>query len=153
MGLFDTVRVDERFTCSEGHDLTGEEWQSKDFGETMGTVTISEDTVTLEPGEWGAPPMRPLLGRFGIYMTCKKCPAFVQRDTGNIVGHWVEYMLEIVDDRIRMIKRMGDSSKKFAEKIPKLSWMKDAYGPMSYEEAEALHCKILDERCAKLAKE
>ena len=145
MGLFDTVRVNERFTCSEGHDLTGEGWQSKDFGETGGDVIIEGDTVTLKPGDWGDSPMRPLLGRFGIYTTCKKCPAFVQRDTGNIVGHWVEYMLEIVDDRIRMIKRMGY--------IPKLEWMKDAYGPMPYEEAKDLHSKMLDERYGKVVKE
>jgi hypothetical protein len=153
VGLFDTVRVDERFTCSEGHDLTGEEWQSKDFGETDGDVIIAEDTVTLKPGEWGDSPMRPLLGRFAIYTTCKKCPAFVQRETGNMIGHWVEYVLEIVDDRIRAIKLVSDTAKEFAEKIRKLSWMKDAYGPMTYEEAEALHSKILDERCAKPVKE
>ena len=41
MGLFDTVTVrDPRFVCSEGHDLSDEEFQTKDLGCTMGSATI-----------------------------------------------------------------------------------------------------------------
>lgn len=43
MGLFDYVTVrGPSFVCSEGHDLSGEEFQTKDFGCEMGQVFIEE---------------------------------------------------------------------------------------------------------------
>lgn len=135
MGMFDDVKVDSQFRCSEGHDLSEEDFQSKDFGETMGLIAINGDKIHMEEGGYGYLPKLPLLGRFSVYGNCSKCPAFVQADTFNLIPCGVEFELEVVDDVIRSIKRTSQSTAEFIESTPKEEWMRDCYGPMSHAEA------------------
>lgn len=147
MGMFDYVRVrDPRFVCSEGHDLGGEEFQTKDFGCTMGYVGIADDRVNLENGGYGDSPKRPLLGRFDVGCRCAKCPAFVQFGTGNAIACGVNFDVEIIDDAIRSIKRTSPSAAEFVRDQPLLRHMKRCEGPMSYADAIYLHVNYRDAR-------
>lgn len=140
MGLYDHVSVSgPEFVCSEGHDLSVREFQSKEFGCTMGHVAISAEGVTLEPGGWGDPISRPLLGRFYVYSSCTLCPAFVQARTHNLIECSVEFEIEVVDDRVRSIKRISQTTADFLLKTPKEDWMKDCKGPMPHADAYELH--------------
>lgn len=141
MGLYDHVHVDdERFVCSEGHPLSGEEFQSKDFGCTMGDVSVSGGRVGFAPGEWGDGPVeRPLLGRFCIYTTCKKCPAFVQAHTCNLCDMSVEFVIEVIDDAIRKVTRVGPTTAEWLRDEPKKPYMDGARGPMPWAEAQHEH--------------
>jgi hypothetical protein len=140
MGLYDHISVSgPEFVCSEGHDLSGEGFQSKDFGCTMGHVAVSADGVTMESGGWGDDVSRPLLGRFYVYGPCTQCPAFVQAKTRNIVECSVEFEVDIVDDKVRSITRISPSTPEFLADTPRQEWMRGCTGPLPYEEAYALH--------------
>lgn len=145
MGLFDYVHCSgPEFVCSEGHDLTAEEFQSKDFGCTMGDVSISSTSIDLDSGKWGdGPPERPLLGRFYVYCTCRRCPAFIQAKTANMCSHGVTFCIEVVDDRVRSIKRASPPTAEWLESEPKQSYMAGCLGPMPYDEAQSLRMRML----------
>jgi hypothetical protein len=143
MGMFDTVTVrdDSRFSCSDGHLLYAEEFQTKDLGCTMGfaTVFVDNDAQTrmhTQPGSWDTPVTIPLLGRFEIYCDCHQCPAFVQVPTGNVCPVSVEFMLEIVDNVVRKVTRVSPGTAEFLADEPKKPYMVGCEGPMSFEAAE-----------------
>jgi len=138
MGLFDTVHVDSRFKCSEGHDLSDEEFQTKDLGCTMGDVFIG-DKLSMTPGDYGYPPRFPFLGRINIYAHCEKCPAFVQAGTGNLCPTGVDFEIEIIDDVVRSFTRVSESTAEFIANEPKKPYMKGCEGPMSYQDAYKRH--------------
>jgi hypothetical protein len=139
MGLFDEVTVDgDEFCCSEGHRLsTG--LQTKDFGSTMGSVHIEGSEIRTVGGGWGDPPKRPLLGRFEVYGTCHLCPVFVQAKTLNLIAHGVSFELEVVDDKIRKVTRLGETAAEWLISTPLEPYMQSCQGPMPYEEGYALH--------------
>ncbi len=140
MGLFDYLNVQGAdFVCSEGHDLSVEEFQTKDLGSTMGSAFIDEERITITPGDWGEPPKMPFLGRMHIYTTCSKCPAFVQATTQNLCATWVEFEVTIVDDKIRSVTRISPTTAEYLETEPKKPYMVDCLGPMPYEEAYRIH--------------
>jgi len=146
MGLFDTVTVrDARFVCSEGHDLSGEEFQTKDLGCTMGSAAIdtvsAPDTkhLTLYGGGWNRPPRLPFLGRIHVYCSCSSCPAFVQAGTGNLCPTNVTFEVEVIDDMVRAITRVSESTADFLVNEPQKPYMVGCEGPMSHEEARRRH--------------
>jgi hypothetical protein len=141
MGLFDYVVVDDpNFICSEGHDLRVEEFQSKDFGCTMGTVSIVLDgMVRIENGGFGGDLDYPLNGHFYIYAGCTRCPAFVQVDTYNLIAHMVEFKITVIDGMCVRIERHSPSTKEWIENEPKQQYMENCIGPMPWKEAYALH--------------
>lgn len=142
MGLYDVVRCHgDVFRCSEGHDLSEAEFQTKDLGQTMGEWSLGGVGDRLEgtPGEWNSGPRRPFLGRMSVYTNCRKCPAFVQDRTANLVACWVEFEVELVDDFIRSVKLVSPPTAQFLEETPKLPYMANCVGPMTWEEAEARH--------------
>ncbi len=140
MGLFDYVSVQgAAFVCSEGHDLSGEEFQTKDLGSTMGSACLEDGQITIIPGDWGEPPKLPFLGRMHIYCTCRQCPAFVQAKTMNLCGAWVEFEVTIVDDKIRSVTRISQTTTEYLETEPKKPYMVNCLGPMPYEDAYQLH--------------
>ena len=102
MGLFDYVSVnDPRFVCSEGHDLRGEEFQTKDFACSLGTITISTDGVTTrafgglgDPIDW----RRPLNGSANVYAGCSQCASDKWRA-------WVEFVVTFEDDKPIRVER------------------------------------------------
>lgn len=139
MGLFDVVHTERaEFQCSEGHDLNGEEFQTKDLGRTMGTWAIA-DVIDGTPGGYGDPPRRPLLARLFVYATCERCPAFVQANTFNLCPCGVEFEVEVVDDVVRAIRRVSPSTAEWLESEPKEAYMVGCYGPMPFAEAERMH--------------
>lgn len=148
MGLYDHVHIagpDLRFVCSEGHDVTGEEFQSKDWGCTMGDVHIAGDAIGHESGGYGDDVKRPYLGRFYVYCTCTQCPAFVQnwqRPDGsrchNVIDMSVTFELEVVDDKIRNVKRVSTSTADWLRDEPTKEYMRDAIGPMPRAQAVLL---------------
>lgn len=139
MGLFDYVSVsDARFVCSEGHDLSGCEFQSKDFGETMGTVVIDADgRIDFIEGYCGKP--EPDSTTAEIYCDCQRCPAFVQDGTGNLCPCPVEFRITIVGDRVTGVERISDASSDWLSSEPKKEYMRNCEGPMPFEEAKRLH--------------
>jgi hypothetical protein len=139
MGLYDHVRADrEEFKCSEGHDLGGVEFQTKDLGETMGEWALGE-TLSGQDGGYNEPPPRPFSGRISIYASCEECPAFVQADTLNLCACWVEFEVEIVEDRVRKVARTSPTTAEWLKSEPAEPWMAGCRGPMPYPEAYELH--------------
>lgn len=139
MGLFDYVTVrDPRFVCSEGHDLTGEEFQSKDFGEQMGRVTIGEDgRISTRAVCLGDP--SPDADEVEIYCTCTQCPAFVQFGTGNLCACDVTFALALTGDVVVAVKRGSPTTREWLEAEPLERHMRRCEGPMPYAEASQLH--------------
>ena len=139
MGLYDTLTVsNEAFKCSEGHDLSDAEYQTKDLGRTMGYWHIS-DVLTGEPGEYGDPLPKPVSGVLEIYCTCKECPAFVQAGTGNLVDCGVTFAVEVHRDKVTRIERQGMTTKEWLAYERAQTWMQGCEGPMSWEDAYKRH--------------
>lgn len=140
MGLFDTVRCTHgSFVCSEGHDLSSQDFQTKDLGQTMGNWSISH-ILEGKDGGWGEEITRPFLGRINVYGDCPRCPALVQAGTMNFCPTAVEFEVEIVDDIVRSVKRISEDTQKQLQTEKQQPWMEDCYGPMDYDEAYKLHC-------------
>lgn len=156
MGLFDTINVDgdKRFTCTEGHLLDREEFQSKDFGATMGHVSMYVDDrshvartfAEFYDGGYGDGVDTPLLGRFVIYCDCRQCPAFVQAETGNICPVGVEFKVEIVDGMVRDVTRISEPTAEFLVNEPNKPYMVGCEGPMTYEAALERSAEIRRQR-------
>lgn len=138
MGLFDYVTVrDPRFVCSRGHDLSAEEFQSKDFGCTMGRVLIEDGLLSShavyfgEPGADGS--------KVEVYCTCRQCPAFVQFGTGNLVGCDVTFEVELDGDAVKAISRTSPATDDQLRAVPLERHMNRCEGPMPYADAKQLH--------------
>ena len=139
MGLFDYVIVnDSRFVCSEGHDLRDEEFQTHDLGETMGTATIEDGRITMRDGGWGEAEVPGLIGTIEIYCTCRRCPAFVQDKTANLVPTSIGFDLVVKDDVIAEITRTSPNTEEWLVSTPAQPWMANCLGPMTYEEAQRI---------------
>lgn len=139
MGLFDRVQVaGEAFRCSEGHDLSGQEFQTKDLGCTMGHWLIA-DRFSGEDGGFGDPPEHPFSGSVEIYAECSMCPAFVQAGTFNLCPCVVEFMVKVVGDEVQEVRRTSPDTGAQVEAYPKEKWMKGCLGPIPYDEAERVH--------------
>lgn len=138
MGLFDYVTVnDPRFVCSEGHDLSGEEFQSKDFGCMMGQVTIENGRTSSRQVYLGVPEADSSVVE--IYATCTKCPAFVQFGTGNLAGCSVAFDVKLNGDAVESIERTSQSTSEWLAAEPARDWMHRCEGPMPYNDALELH--------------
>jgi len=136
MGDHDSVTSDDpRFRCSEGHDLTQELFQTKDLGCTMGTSSIAAGRLKVDSGNWGEPPALPFSGCIRVYRDCRRCPAFVQAGTFNVVATFVEFEVTIVADAVRSIERIGQSTAEFVDSAPRQPWLAGCLGPMSYDQA------------------
>ena len=140
MGLFDYVHVtDDRFVCSEGHPLSGEEFQTKDLGCTMGDSHIDRGRLHLNSGNYGEDPSIPFNGTIDVYCTCTKCPAFVQYGTGNLCPSGASFDVEIVGGVVVSVSRTSPSTEEFLASEPLRPYMKDCEGPMPYETAMRRH--------------
>lgn len=140
MGLFDYVKCDDqRFVCSVGHDLRGEEFQTKDLGCTMGESSIANGRVEFSSGGWGDAPDLPITDTLHVYCNCTKCPAFVQDKTFNLVPTWVEFRVEVVAGEVRDITRVSPSTAEFLATEPHKPYMAGCRGPMPYADARQRH--------------
>lgn len=138
MGLFDHVTVkDPRVVCSNGHDLSAEEFQSKDFGCEMGWVAIENGHVSSRAVFLGKPEADS--NKIEIYGTCQQCPAFVQFGTGNLIGCDVSFEIELDGDTIKAVVRTSPATNDWLHDEPLEPYMKRCEGPMSYQDAERLH--------------
>jgi hypothetical protein len=146
VGVFDYVRVEgEAFRCSEGHDLAGEEFQTKDLGCTMGQWLIGE-RFSGKDGGYGEAPELPFIGRIHIYSGCRQCPALVQAGTMNLCETPVGFVVEIVDDLVRKVRRVSPDTATFLAEYAQEEFMRGCYGPMPYGEAEEMHRAGLGQR-------
>lgn len=146
MGCFDTITLNrDDARCSEGHDLCGVEFQTKDLGQTMGHYTISTG-IQGEDGGWGVgiDPNKPFLGRISVYGTCPQCPALVQADTFNVIGTCVEFEIDIVYGEVKKVVRVSKDTGPQLDEDLKSEWMIGGFGPMTPEEAD----KFSDEQRA-----
>jgi hypothetical protein len=151
MGCFDTLNCSgPEFVCSENHDLSIEEFQTKDLGETMGDFNISGNVLTGMDGEWGDFVMFPFTGELNIYCTCTQCPAFVQAKTHNLVGCGVEFKVELVGNQVVKVTRTSTPTEDWVLEEPKLPWMENCLGPMPWEEAEEIHRNAIMPRLNKM---
>lgn len=135
MGLFDYVTVDHpSFVCSEGHDLRGAEFQTKDLGETMGHAYVGS-WIDFIHGGWGPDQVGSITGEIEVYCSCHQCPVYIQARTGNLMDIWCEFTVEIVEDIVRSVKRTSESTADWLASIPNLKYMEGAEGPMAFAEA------------------
>jgi hypothetical protein len=138
MGLFDYVTVnDPCFVCSNGHDLSAEEFQSKDFGCTMGRVVIENERVSSHDGYFGKPEADSKTVE--IYCTCRQCPAFVQFGTGNLIGCDVTFEIELDGSAVKLVTRTSPATNDWLRDESLKRHMKRCEGPMPYRDAELLH--------------
>lgn len=109
MGLYDSVTVTgSGWTCPEGHDLTGEDWQTKDLGETMGGWTFGEPGSEIVESRHGAYNDVEIESVIRIYTSCPKCPHMLQAKTYNVLDLWVEYELAMADRLILTRKLISE---------------------------------------------
>lgn len=147
MGMFDYVRVSgPEFVCSEGHDLSGEEFQTKDLGCTLGYATIRSGRMHFEPHliERGrsAEDYQRFPRVISIGCTCSRCPGFVQANTGNPVGCDVDFEVDLVyDGTVLHARRVGMSTSEWMEWVVAQPWMAGAEGPMPYTEAREMRMR------------
>jgi hypothetical protein len=149
MGLFDYVHVcGPEFVCSEGHDLSDEEFQTKDLGCTMGAASVDSDALHFDTraDNWGGPQYvdeNPV----SIYADCHKCPAFVQGETGVVIATPVEFSVTVgSDNKVISIKRTSPDSDVWAREEANKLYLKDSFGPISYETALAKSAQIWDSK-------
>jgi hypothetical protein len=136
MGLFDYVTVSgPAFVCSEGHDLSGEEFQTKDLGCTMGDAEIG-DRIEIHDGGYGDSVDRPLTSTIEIYCSCRKCPALVQAETFNTHATSVEFEIKIADDIVVAVQRTSETTAEQMASGIREPYMHECRGPMSYEDAK-----------------
>lgn len=139
MGLFDYVSVaGPEFRCSEGHDLSGEEFQTKDLGCTMGYASIGK-RISISDGGWGETQPSPFTGAIEIYTDCKRCPVFVQDETFNMHTVCVEFAVVVVADKVERVTMTSKSSAEQIAEAPTLEFMPGCRGPMNYEDAHRRH--------------
>lgn len=142
MGLFEWVFVDdERFVCSERHALSGSEFQSKDFGCRMGYVNIDHGVMTLTDGGCSLGTPEPDAPTVLVYTSCRQCPAFVQRGTGNLVDCSVEFELILEGSAVMGVKRTSLPTAEWLATEPTNEWMAGCEGPMPWQDAQDLHCR------------
>jgi hypothetical protein len=150
VGVFDyAICKGPEFVCSEGHDLTGQEFQTKDFACVLAYVTIEDGHVTTEEeGPAGAMTQPPFDSPFTVYTSCERCPVFVQARTGNLCDVCCEFEIAVEGDRILSIKRISETTAEFLTREPSEPWMKDCEGPMPRSESWARRMAIWDARKA-----
>ena len=142
MGLFDEVRLlRKEAVCSQGHDLTGTVFQTKDLGQTMGQFTIST-TISGKDGGYGyLDKSKPFLGRICIYGSCEECPALIQDKTFNLIPTCVEFEIDIVYGKVKKVVRTSKNTTEQLIEEKNQSYMKNCIGPVSYQEAVKIQRK------------
>lgn len=142
MGLYDTLRITHDLArCPDGHDLSEQEWQTKDLGESMGAFHLDEtgEIKPLDlPEERWRPSLFPPKGTVQVYTDCPECPVWVQKGTGNVIHADVDYELQFEGTRLTGYLR---TTVPYAEQLAKRqasTWFEGAVGPLSDAEAHDL---------------
>ena len=144
MGMFDYVKVSgESFRCSEGHDLAGEAFQTKDLQCIMGTAHVDESgPFRFEYGGWGPDDFPAnFSGEVEIYAGCPECPAFVQGGTLNFCDRSVDFTVRVVEGRVVKVTRHGGTLAEWVAQEQKQPWMAGALGPIPRADAYAIHSR------------
>lgn len=146
MGMFDyAICKGPEFVCSEGHDLTDCEFQTKDFACVLGYVMIEDGrwwTTNGLVGEVGEPESP----TFTVYTSCHRCPVFVQAKTANLCDVCCEFEIVTDGDRVLSARRISETTADFIAREPNEPYMKGCLGPMPYEQAWGERVKIWDAR-------
>ena len=110
--MFDYVRImdgytesgehvpNTRFKCPAGHDLKEVDFQTKDFGCTLGMVEIYPDEVRFAPQYDIAGAETVGTGTFNVYASCKPC----EPGDKSWSGLWCEFEMVLKDWKIVSVK-------------------------------------------------
>ncbi len=147
MGMFDYYSVSgPEFVCSEGHDLSAEEFQGKSLDCTLAMHSIVDGMLTLGDGQslprWTT--------TIFVGACCSRCPAYVQAVTANIIHAGdcdFAVTVEGKTGKILAIERHGTSTAEFIAAEPAREWMRGAIGPMPLDAAEELARHVRSARC------
>jgi hypothetical protein len=138
MGMYDYVTVNRpEFVCSEGHDLSDEEFQTKCFDCVFGYVHVGESLTTSQGPLKIAPNLGTFESHFDTGAVCKRCPAFVQAETFNVIPVSVDFRVYHQADKILKIVRISsESTADFLASTPTREWMGECRGPFPYRDAQ-----------------
>lgn len=147
MGMFDRYVVSgTEFVCSEGHDLSGEEFQGKDLDCSLATHAILDGTLSVSDGQelprWTT--------TIFVGATCSQCPAYVQAVTANICPAGscdFAVTVEGKTGRVLAIERDGESTADFIAAAPTRGYLRGAIGPLPHDVAVELAGSIRSARC------
>lgn len=128
--MFDRIKIyDDGYRCSEGHDLRGEEFQTKGLDCDLSDFAISRGRLQGKLA---------FTGELFIYTSCSQCPAFVQPESAVVVECWVEFKIDLVESGVRSIELVSTPSAAWAA-----SEMRGGQrGPMTVAAAEDLARQI-----------
>jgi hypothetical protein len=147
MGMFDYYRVSgPAFVCSEGHDLTGEEFQGKSLSCTLASHKIDGDRLTLGAGYSNKTEALPhYTTTIFVGSQCPRCPAFLQAHTYNIFHTYVDFAVAVEGrtGRVLAIERCSETTAEFLRTTPLLESMAGGMGPLPCEEAERIRMENL----------
>lgn len=102
MGLYDTIRYNgSRSKCANGHDLSSEDFQTKDLGCTLGYWSLTDENIEGEDGGYGELPALPVTGVVYFYTSCSECSEG---------SDWVEFEAELRDGKVLSISRVASES-------------------------------------------
>lgn len=140
MGMYDYVTVEgEAFVCSEGHDVSDREFQTKDFDCVLGYIHVG-DVISTEAGCLRiAPDLGKFESHFDIGTACEKCPAFVQAETFNLCPVSVDFRVYHQGERLIRVERISESTFDFIASEPGRVHMGGCRGPMPYGDARKRH--------------
>lgn len=139
MGMFDRYLCSgPAFVCSEGHDLSDEEFQGKSLSCTMAYHSIDVDRLTIGAGYYGETEDLPrYTTTIFVGATCKRCPAFLQAGTFNMIDTTCDFAVTVEGKtgKVLAIERCSETTAEFLRVMPSKKWMVGALGPMPYDEA------------------
>ena len=147
MGMFDYFQCSgPEFVCSEGHDLSGEEFQGKYMDCTLATHSIADSVLSL--GDEQTLPRWTTTIFVGA--SCSRCPVYVQAVTANTC-HAADCRFAVTVEgktgRILAIERCGESTAEFLAAAPTREYLRGAIGPLPSDVAEELAMRIRSARC------
>jgi hypothetical protein len=101
MGMYDTVYIhDNRMKCKNGHDMSGQDFQTKDLTNTLSTWVLKKGRLKLEQhnDEVWEPVAKS--GVIRVYTTCDNCDR--TRDNNGVLelNNWAQFFITIKDGAV-----------------------------------------------------
>lgn len=108
MGMFDTVYIhDNRMKCKNGHDLSGQDFQTKCLTNSLAAWVIKNGFLKLEKWPWHDNVWEPTpkTGTISVYTTCDNCEEFRDNNGVRELNNWAEFLITIKDGTVVKIDR------------------------------------------------
>ncbi len=140
MGMFDSAYcVGPEFVCTAGHDLSEEEFQTKDLDCSLAIIRIEGGRAWYVSGGIDEIPNAAITETLCLNCVCSSCEAFVQAGTGNLIGVYVTFEVDVDAGIVKAIRRVSPPSAEQLAETPRQEWMAGCEGPMPYAEAKERH--------------